>query len=133
MKINSINQTSFKGLLSEPKKTQNIGHHSQYGASVYTQNFEYHPFKDETDEQANAAIEDLNKSMYAMNNKKDFFPFGPQAYYIAIVNLGERLNITTNEYNEIANLNTSLYQDKSYLHYEKLNDEEKNKVIQKIV
>ena len=107
-----INQTSFKGLWRGPLLTTEVGKDPRCkNGQMYKEIYEYCPFKDETTEDAINTAMKVNQSVYAMDDKRDEDPWGAEAYYLPEVKMGERLNITAEDYANIQKLKSEIYPD----------------------
>ena len=117
-----ISPVSFQGLWNGPVAHKKIGEHKVYGSPVYVDTFEYRPFKDETEEQIISEIKKAGNSIYELHDDRVNDPFGPEAYHITEVKLGERLNITAAEYKDIKKMHKGFYEtDDLQIEYRKIN------------
>ena len=125
-----INQTSFKGLWRGPLLTTEHGRDKRCkNGAIYNEVYEYCPFKDETNEQAMETAMKMQRSVFALDDKRDEDPWGPEAYYMPEVKMGERLNITAEDYANLQGLKSDIYQDTTNFKFSKLSTDEAGKLL----
>lgn len=129
-----VNSVSFKGLWSGPEAQRLVGRdpHCKNG-QIYKQTYFYYPFKDETDSDVLMQAHKINSSVFALDDKSDEDPYGPEAYYIPEVKIGERLNITADEYEQISKLSPAIFQDTTDLKYTVMKDHKVAQLIRREV
>ena len=130
-----VSPTSFKGLWRGPLRTVETGYRDPQckNGQIYKQTYEYCPFKDETKEEMLETAMNMNKSVFAMDDKRDEDPWGPEAYYLPEVKMGERLNITADDYVKLQELKAEIYEDTPDAEYAKLSTDEAGKLLQRQV
>ena len=108
MRVSSI---SFKGLWRGPLTNVKAGNdpRCKHG-DVYRQSYEYLPFKDETEQQIIDTAMKFNSTIYAYNDKSDDDAYGPESYFIPAVLIGDKLNITAEEYQKISGLKPAIFE-----------------------
>ena len=128
-----ISPVSFQGLWNGPVAHKKIGEHKVYGSPVYVDTFEYRPFIGESDEKIAEALKKGTKSIYELHDDRVQDPYGPEAYYITEVKLGERLNVTADEYKEMTKMQTKFYDsDDLDIEYRKLNKNQLDSLMKSI-
>lgn len=106
-----VSPISFKGLWKGPLTCINAGKDPRCkNGDVHKQLFEYLPFKDETDQEIVDTVLKFNSTIFAYNDKRDDDAYGPQAYFIPTVMIGEKLDITAAEYEKIRDLQPAIYE-----------------------
>ena len=116
---------SFKGLWRGPLQTTEVGRDPRCkNGQMYKEIYEYCPFKDETNEEAVNTAMKVTTSVYAMEDKRDEDPWGSEAYYLPEVKMGERLNITAEDYAKIQELKPEIYPDTDTAEFSVLSTDE---------
>lgn len=118
-----VNSVSFKGLWSQPKAVKKIGTYDCIDHyPIHSTKMVYHPFKNETDEQARKAVRELQHTFFSQENKNATLDFQKYDYHYVQAEVGERLCITSDEYEKIAKLTPNAFQSTHEVVYEKYND-----------
>ena len=128
-----VSPVSFQGLWKGPVSQEKMGMHSRYGSPVYVDTFEYCAFKDETQEDALKVVQNANKAIFAMDDDRNNDPYGPEEYHVADVKLGERLNITAEDYEKVLKLNSEMYSNNSFLTYSRLTKAESKNLMMNVI
>lgn len=124
-----VNSISFKGLWSQPKPIEKIGtfdciNHFPIHETVMV----YHPFKDESDEDARKAVKEYQHSFFKQEDKNADLFFQKYKYHYVQARMGERLNITSEDYEKVAKLTPQAFQSTHDVTYTWLSDEYSKKV-----
>lgn len=118
-----VNSVSFKGLWSQPKPIKKIGTYDCINHfPIHSTKMVYHPFKNETDEEARKAVRELQHSFFEQEDKNASLYFQKYKYHYVQAELGDRLNITSDDYEKIAKLTPNAFQSTHEVVYERYND-----------
>lgn len=134
MQISKINSANFKGLW-EFKTTQREERSWGYRSAIYVDEVIYHPFSDETPEKIQETMENAKKTpVYEGRFSSGFFGSNPFCYVITKHSLGDKLNITQEEYENIQNMKqTPKPKSNNTKYYDYLPSQDRSHPIQKIM
>ena len=105
MRIGRINGTNFNGLRSEQQRGK-IGRDEGFEPPVHLRDVTYHPFKDETGEEIQKAMEKArNNSFFSCYSNETINTERTPIYYISqIPHLVKSLDITKADYEKISKM-----------------------------
>ena len=123
-----VSPIGFKGLWRGPVTVTKGGKdpRCEKGGTVCRVSYEYLPFKDETEQQIVDTAMKYNSTIYAYRDKRDedYDEDNPEFYFIPSVMIGEKLNITADEYNKISQLEPTILDTDNVDEYRPLRKDE---------
>lgn len=123
-----VTPVTFNGLWSKPKPAEKIGiFNSINNNPIYRTRMIYHPFKDETIEQIQKEIKDCHHSFYKQYNPPT--SIYSSSYHFVEASVGERLNITADDYEKVKKLTPKAFANSSDVTYERLSDKYSREII----
>ena len=76
---------------------------------------------------------DVDRAIFALDDKRDDDPWGPEAYYLPEVKIGERLNFTADDYEAMKELKPKAYENSSDFVYKKMKTEEAGNLLKSVI
>ena len=122
-----VSPISFKGLWKGPNEIFKGGKDPRCTkGDVYKLTYTYFPFKDEDDKDVLETAMKYNSTIFAYRDKRDddLDYVGPEAYFMPLVSIGDKLNITSADYEQVKDLDSGIMETDNFFEYEPLKKED---------